>query len=264
MDEEWHAPGLRQCGSEEATLRLSRRIARESLPDGASAPTIRPCVFDLTDLRLFLHVAEAESITRGAERAGLALASASERIRGMELAGGVPLLERHPRGVRPTPAGLAVVHHARLMLGQLEQMRGELGQYAAACAAMSGSCRSPRRRRLAAGGLVGLPRRVSHHRHRLGGAHSREGRRCPGRRARRSRIVADTTDLGALETLAALSRPDRPGRAAGACIDRAERGRFREVLDEPLVGLSHCRSLQDLSRPPMPPGPAGRSSSGCA
>jgi hypothetical protein len=40
--------------------------------------------FDLVDLRLFLHVADAHSITHGARRANLALASASERIRGME------------------------------------------------------------------------------------------------------------------------------------------------------------------------------------
>jgi DNA-binding transcriptional LysR family regulator len=40
--------------------------------------------FDLVDLKLFLHVADARSITHGAERANLALASASARIRGME------------------------------------------------------------------------------------------------------------------------------------------------------------------------------------
>ena len=49
--------------------------------------------FDLTDLRLFLHVAEAASITQGASRTNMALASASERIRTMEDALGVPLLE---------------------------------------------------------------------------------------------------------------------------------------------------------------------------
>ncbi|GGH27605.1 hypothetical protein GCM10007036_36250 [Alsobacter metallidurans] len=86
--------------------------------------------FDLTDLRLLVHVIEAESITHGAERAGIAIDSASERIRGMELAGGVPLLKRRPRGVRSTPAGQAVAHHARVMLGQIEQMGGDLGQYA--------------------------------------------------------------------------------------------------------------------------------------
>jgi hypothetical protein len=39
---------------------------------------------DLVDLKLFLFVAEAASITHGAARAGMALASASERIRLME------------------------------------------------------------------------------------------------------------------------------------------------------------------------------------
>ena len=40
--------------------------------------------FDLTDLSLFRHVVEAGSITHGAERAHLALAAASTRIRHME------------------------------------------------------------------------------------------------------------------------------------------------------------------------------------
>jgi DNA-binding transcriptional LysR family regulator len=86
--------------------------------------------FDLTDLRLFLEVAEAQSITGGAARANLALASASARIRGMEEAAGTALLQRGRRGVTPTPAGQAVLHHARLVLQQMQQMRGELGDYA--------------------------------------------------------------------------------------------------------------------------------------
>lgn len=59
--------------------------------------------FDLTDLRLFLHVAEAASIAHGAMRANMALASASDRIRDMEEALGAPLLERKRRGVQLTP-----------------------------------------------------------------------------------------------------------------------------------------------------------------
>ena len=86
--------------------------------------------FDLTDLRLFLHVAETGSITAGAARSGLALASASARVRGMEEQAGVPLLERGRRGVEPTPAGRTLLHHARLVTGQVERMRGELGEYA--------------------------------------------------------------------------------------------------------------------------------------
>jgi DNA-binding transcriptional LysR family regulator len=86
--------------------------------------------FDLTDLRLFLHVVEAGSITAGAARSGLALASASARVQGMEAQVGIALLERGRRGVEPTPAGRALLHHARLVTGQVERMRGELGEYA--------------------------------------------------------------------------------------------------------------------------------------
>jgi molybdate transport repressor ModE-like protein len=86
--------------------------------------------FDLVDLRLFLLVAEAASITHGAARAGMALASASERIRLMEDSLGAPLLERNRRGVRATPAGSALMHHAQLVIQQLERMRAELSEYA--------------------------------------------------------------------------------------------------------------------------------------
>ena len=86
--------------------------------------------FDLTDLRLFLHIVEAGSITHGAERMHLALAAASTRVRNMELALGTKLLERERLGVQPTPAGRTLVHHARILLQQAERMRGELGAYA--------------------------------------------------------------------------------------------------------------------------------------
>jgi DNA-binding transcriptional LysR family regulator len=86
--------------------------------------------FDLVDLRLFLFVVEAASITNGAARAGMTLASASERIRLMEESLGAALLERHRRGVHVTPAGAALVHHAQLVVQQLERMREELSEYA--------------------------------------------------------------------------------------------------------------------------------------
>ena len=80
--------------------------------------------FDLADLRLFLHVAEARSITHGAERSNLALASASARIRGMEATLGVPLLVRDRRGVSLSPAGQNLVEHARLITQQVERQDG--------------------------------------------------------------------------------------------------------------------------------------------
>src|SRR5688572_933998 len=86
--------------------------------------------FDLTDLKLYLHVVEAGSITAGAERMHLAVAAASTRIRNMEIELGTPLLNRERQGVQPTPAGRTLVHHARQMLLQAERMRAELGEYA--------------------------------------------------------------------------------------------------------------------------------------
>jgi len=86
--------------------------------------------FDQVDLRLFRLVVEAASITHGAARADMALASASERIRLMEDSLGAPLLERNRPGVRATPAGSALVHHAHLVIQQLERMRAELSEYA--------------------------------------------------------------------------------------------------------------------------------------
>jgi DNA-binding transcriptional LysR family regulator len=86
--------------------------------------------FDLTDLKLFLHVVEAGSITAGAERMHLAVAAASTRIRNMEIELGTALLNRDRQGVQPTPAGRTLVHHARLLLQQAERMRGELSEYA--------------------------------------------------------------------------------------------------------------------------------------
>jgi len=88
--------------------------------------------FDLTDLRLFIQVVESGSITHGADRANMALPSASARLRGMEEQIGLPLLERGRRGVEPTAAGLTLAHHARLVLRQIEAMHGELGEFSAA------------------------------------------------------------------------------------------------------------------------------------
>jgi len=85
---------------------------------------------DLTDLRLFLAVVEAGSITGGAARSNMALASASERLRSLEDSGGVNLLQRHARGVTTTEAGEALAHHARLILRQQALLHDELQEFA--------------------------------------------------------------------------------------------------------------------------------------
>src|ERR1700736_898781 len=86
--------------------------------------------FDLVDLQLFVAVAEARSITGGADRAHLALASASARIKGLEAAFGVALLKRGRRGIELSAAGESLLDHARLVLHNVEAMRGDLAAYA--------------------------------------------------------------------------------------------------------------------------------------
>jgi DNA-binding transcriptional LysR family regulator len=89
-----------------------------------------PFRYDLTDLRLFVHVAEASNITHGARRSNMSLAAASERIREMEATLGTGLLVRGRRGVQLTAAGSILLQHARAVSEQLQQMRGELDGYA--------------------------------------------------------------------------------------------------------------------------------------
>src|SRR5882757_3742812 len=89
--------------------------------------------FDLVDLKLFVAVAEARSITRGAAAANLALASASERIKGLEDALGVALLKRGRRGRRGvglTAAGEALLADARPVLRDVDRLQGDRESYA--------------------------------------------------------------------------------------------------------------------------------------
>lgn len=86
--------------------------------------------YDLTDLRLFVAIAEAQNLTRGAERVHLAPSSASHRMRLLEAAMGTPLFTRQSRGVAITRAGEALLRHARQVFAQLEQMHADLAPFA--------------------------------------------------------------------------------------------------------------------------------------
>lgn len=86
--------------------------------------------YDLTDLRLFVAIAEAKNLTRGAERAHLAPSSASHRLHQLESTLGTPLFLRQARGVQLTRAGEALLRHARQVFAQLEQMHADLAPFA--------------------------------------------------------------------------------------------------------------------------------------
>jgi DNA-binding transcriptional LysR family regulator len=86
--------------------------------------------FDLTDLRLFVYIAEENSLTRAAVRAHMSVPAASIRIKNLEDSVGTRLINRDSRGLTIRPAGQALLHHARQVLGQLERLRGDLQEYA--------------------------------------------------------------------------------------------------------------------------------------
>ncbi|HWL29169.1 MAG TPA: LysR substrate-binding domain-containing protein [Burkholderiaceae bacterium] len=86
--------------------------------------------FDLTDMQLMVNVANARSMTRGAERSFLSLPAASTRLKNLESNLGTALLYRNSQGVTLTPSGEAFVRHARVVLRQLEHLRGDIHEYA--------------------------------------------------------------------------------------------------------------------------------------
>ena len=85
---------------------------------------------DINSLALFIRVAELKSITKAANASHIALAAASRRIAQLEDQLGVHLLFRSARGVELTPAGTALLQHAREMMSRLDSMRVELSDYA--------------------------------------------------------------------------------------------------------------------------------------
>lgn len=84
---------------------------------------------DLISLALFVRTVEAGSLSKAAEQSHIALAAASRRIALMEHRYGVKLLYRSSQGVEPTPAGKALVFHARRMLEQAEHLQADLSDY---------------------------------------------------------------------------------------------------------------------------------------
>jgi DNA-binding transcriptional LysR family regulator len=85
--------------------------------------------FDLIDLRLFVKVAEASSLTRGAEKSFLSLAAASLRIKNLEEAMGSQLLHRTRKGVSPTHAGEVFLEHARKVLQEIDLLQGQMQSF---------------------------------------------------------------------------------------------------------------------------------------
>ena len=84
---------------------------------------------DLTTLRLFIAVCEEKNLTRAAAREGIAASAVSKRMNDFETAFGISLFERLSKGMALTPAGEALLHHARVTLLNVEKIAVELAEY---------------------------------------------------------------------------------------------------------------------------------------
>jgi DNA-binding transcriptional LysR family regulator len=71
---------------------------------------------NLQALALFVAVVDEGGLGAGARRVGIHQPNASRMIARLEAQAGAALLDRDPRGSRPTPAGLLVAAHARELL----------------------------------------------------------------------------------------------------------------------------------------------------
>ncbi len=86
----------------------------------------------LPDLMVFLEVVRSGSITRAAHRLNMVQSNVTARIKKLEQSAATPLLKRHARGVRPTPAGEAAIAMAQRLDGVLNDLRFTFGRPAAA------------------------------------------------------------------------------------------------------------------------------------
>lgn len=195
--------------------------------------------FDLVDLRLLVAIVEAGSISKGAEAAHLALASASARVSGMEAALGASLLTRGRRGVMPTAAGRSLLHHARQICAQIERMRGDLRAFGSGLKGevhmLANTAALVELVPLAVRGFLPAHPDVDIDIEEMTSAEIvgavAEGRADFG-------VIADNTDPGPLEmiplTIDRLVLIAEPGHA----LARRENAAFADLLDEPFVGLS--------------------------
>lgn len=87
--------------------------------------------YELTDLRLFMAIAQAGNLSMGAAQVHITASSASYRLKNFEHAMGTPMFTRTARGMELTLAGEAALRHVRELFEGVERMHGDVGRYTA-------------------------------------------------------------------------------------------------------------------------------------
>jgi len=82
--------------------------------------------FDLNDFRLILNIAETRNLTRAAEKTFLSTPAASNRVKNLEKALGLNILERSSKGVELTEIGLIYLKYAKSIYHEIDCLKGEL------------------------------------------------------------------------------------------------------------------------------------------
>jgi DNA-binding transcriptional LysR family regulator len=81
---------------------------------------------ELRQLRHFVAVVDCANLSRAAERVAISQPAMTRSIKNLEDLLGVELLDRKPRGVTPTEAGLALYHHAQIVLNAYQRLTREV------------------------------------------------------------------------------------------------------------------------------------------
>jgi DNA-binding transcriptional LysR family regulator len=81
---------------------------------------------DWVTIKIFLATLDLGSITRAADRCGIATSAAAKRVQMLEADCGVPLLERGARGVKPTPAGEIFAKHSQGLIDLAGRLTSDL------------------------------------------------------------------------------------------------------------------------------------------
>jgi DNA-binding transcriptional LysR family regulator len=79
-------------------------------------------------MRYFIAVAEARSISGGSAIVGISQSAVTDAIRFLEAETGFPLLTRHAKGVTLTRQGEQFLRHARKVIEAIADIRGGVGQ----------------------------------------------------------------------------------------------------------------------------------------